>query len=549
MSLTDFNDLHVTAGIDAVRDQLRAGLRAAANESPAPPDIDSPPWDSAPDAAPPAPSDFEARITLAGALERFCLAMPDGKVWDAHDKALLKKTAARDLMGKALFEEWLAHDERRSIHQDLVRPLAASASAKGGGGLSRALERYVYLYPTDAAWDREKRARVPISALRHAIADCFDDWIKHPQRVEIDIDRLVFDPTQKADLDTHINTFRGLPLAPLRDDKKCVWILALLDHLCNGDAEIVGWLLRWLAYPLQHVGAKMASAILMHSSTQGSGKSLFWEEVVKPMYGEYASTLSQHQLESQYTDWRSQLLFGLFEEVLSRDQKYSHTGTLKHMITGKTMRVEKKFISGWEEANHMNSAFLSNELQPWPLEPSDRRMCVVWPDKKLADSLKSHVLAEIAAGGVQAFLAYLLAVNTSDFSTHTEPPMTAAKERLIDFGRPGWEVFFLEWRGGYLDAPFMPCLAEDLFALYRTWAEKRRETVVSLTRFGGFVSGQEGMRRRKDVHYSDGYRSRKGTFFVPLPPPDAWLQGDGESQGAWLGRCATAFARFVEKPA
>jgi putative DNA primase/helicase len=404
----------------------------------------------------------------------------------------------------------------------------------------------VYLYPTDAAWDREKRARVPLSALRHAIADCFDDWIKHPGRAELDIENLVFDPTQQVDLDTHINTFRGLPLSPRRDDSRCVWQLALLDHLCNGEAAVVEWLVRWLAYPLQHVGAKMASAVLMHSSQQGSGKSLFWEEVIKPMYGEYGSTLGQHQLESQYTAWRSQLLFALFEEVLSRDQKYSHTGTLKHMITGKTQRIEQKFLTGWEESNHMNSVFLSNELQPWPLEPSDRRMLVVWPEKKLPDGLKANVLAELANGGREALLAYLLAVDTSGFSTHSEPPVTDAKQRIIDFGRPGWEVFFIEWRDGYLDAPFMPCLAEDLFALYRSWADKRRENVVSITKFGGFVGVQDGIKRRRDVHYSDGYRSRKGTFFIPRAPADPWRPREGESQQAWLGRCAVEFAKLAK---
>jgi len=542
---SDFNDLHVALGIDAVRDQLRAGL-VAANEPPAPSADDlAPPW-GGDDLPPPAPPDLDGRVTLAEALERFVLAMPDGKVWDAHDKKLLKKTAAKDFLGKKLFEEWLNHDGRRSVHQDLVKPLAASAAGQGGGGLARALSRYVYLYPTDAAWDREKRQRVPLSALRHAIADCFDDWIKHPGRAELDIENLVFDPTQQVDLDTHINTFRGLPLSPRRDDSRCVWQLALLDHLCNGEAAVVEWLVRWLAYPLQHVGAKMASAVLMHSSQQGSGKSLFWEEVIKPMYGEYGSTLGQHQLESQYTAWRSQLLFALFEEVLSRDQKYSHTGTLKHMITGKTQRIEQKFLTGWEESNHMNSVFLSNELQPWPLEPTDRRMLVVWPEKKLPDSLKANVLAELASGGREALLAYLLAVDTTGFSTHSEPPVTEAKQRIIDFGRPGWEVFYLEWRDGYLDAPYMPCLAEDLFALYRAWADKRRENVVSMTKFGGFVGVQEGVKRRRDVHYNDGYRSRKGTFFIPRAPADPWRAREGESQQAWLGRCAVEFAKLAK---
>lgn len=486
-------------------------------------------------------------MTLDEALERFVLAMPDGKVWDEREKRLLKKSAARDLMGKQLFDEWLAHDDRRSVHQDLVKACAATAAAKGGGGLAAALRRYVYLYPTDAAWDREKRIRVPLSALRHAIADCYDEWIKHPHRQQIDVERVVFDPTQRVDPAEYINTFRGLPVKPADRVSGCVWILTLVNHLCNGDEALADWLLKWLAYPLQHVGAKMASAVLMHSSVHGSGKSLFFEEVVKPLYGEYGATLGQHQLESQYTDWRSQLLFALFEEVLSRDQKYSHTGTLKHMITGRTQRIEKKFVSGWEEANHLNAVFLSNELQPWPLEPSDRRMFVVWPEKKLPEHIKAGVLGELAADGRECFLGYLLALDLSGFSTHTEPPVTEAKERLIDFGRPGWEVFYREWRAGYLSVPYMPCLAQDLFAVYRSWADKRRETVVSMTKFGGFLAVQEGLRRRRDVHYSDGLTARKGTFFVPLAPSDKWCQRDDESQSDWLGRCAKAFKGFMEE--
>src|SRR5690606_5082886 len=114
----------------------------AANDSPAATSDEPPPWDDD-ELSPPAPLELEGRVTLEEALERFVLAMPDGKIWDAHDKKLLKKTAARDYLGKKLFDEWLAHDERRSVHQDLVKPLAASAATQGGGGLGRALGRYV----------------------------------------------------------------------------------------------------------------------------------------------------------------------------------------------------------------------------------------------------------------------------------------------------------------------------------------------------------------------------------------------------------------------
>lgn len=536
----DWNDIHVTAGLEAVRDQLRAGLQAA-NESPSPSIDDGPPWQDD-ELPPPAPPETEGRIELAEAIERFWLVMPDGKVWDGRDKHLLKKTAAKDLMGKALFDEWIDHPDRRKTTLDTVKPLAASAAAKGGGGLAAALDRYVYIYPTSDAWDLRLRQTVPLSALRFAIADCFDDWVKHPGRREIDTDKVVFDPTQRCDPTLTINKFTGLPLTPKRDDTKCVAIINLVWHLCNGDKTDIEWLLRWLAYPLQHVGAKMATAVLFHSPTEGTGKSLLFDGVVREIYGQYGSTVGQHQLESQYSEWRSGLLFALFEEIFSRDQKYNYTGTLKHMVSGKTQRIEKKFVSSWEEANHMNAVFLSNELQPYPIDSSDRRNFVVYPRTTLPEPQQKAVQHEIENGGIEAFYAYLLAVDLGDFNPHTKPPMSPAKLNLINFGRPSWEVFYHEWLAGELWLPVVPCLTIDLFSAYRSWADKRRENVVSHHKFAAFAAKVEAVTKRNDVRYSDGYKESKGKLFVPRGcEPDP-----GETQSIYYGRCVELFKKALD---
>lgn len=529
MSLTDFNDLHVAAGLDAVREQILAADRPVPASSTADAPASAPP--AAPDDSP-HPSDL-GRPTLEQALDRYALTVPDAKVWDGHARQLLKQTAVKSLWGKELFERWKEHEQRRTVDQSTVQVAAKAADLGGRGGISQALRRYVYLYPTDSAWDREKRDIVPLSGLRYAIADCFDDWLKHPNRREIDRENLVFDPTQQADPKQTINMFRGLPLAPIYDDDRCRAIIRLTWEVANGEDDVWEWLVRWLAYPLQHVGVKMATAVLMHSETQGSGKSLLFDEVMRPIYGEYGATLGQHQLESQYTDWRSRKLFCLFEEVLSRDQKYSHTGTLKHMVTGRTQRIEKKFVAGWEEANHMNAVFLSNEIQPFPLEPSDRRMLVVWPQKTLDVDLQERVLHEINNGGIEAFYGYLLRVPLGDFHPHSKPPLNEAKERLIDFGRPGWDTFFREWERGALDVPFCSCLTTDLFKAYEQWCASRREHVLSHTKFSGLIATR--CRRRRDVHYDFGVHRQKGIVFMVGEPPA------GVTQTKWLGGCIEAF--------
>lgn len=522
MSSSDFNDLHTSAGLDVVRAQLLAAL------------------DTDPLAAePPAPPVDDERITLAQALERFALAMPDAKIWDAHQHRLLKQSAYKLLVGAGVFADWSAHDARKTVQQQDVAPLQAAAQKEGAGGLSQALERFVYLYPSDTVWDRKKMAVVGIRDLRHAIAADFDAWLKHPQRRQVDIEQLVFDPTQKANASTHINMFRGLPLKPARNDNKCKNIRRMLNLLCNEDPPVFDYLANWLAYPLQHVGAKMDSAVMMHSSRQGSGKSFLFDGIVRKIYGEYGATLGQHQLESQYTDWRSKMLFGLFEEVLSRDQKYSHTGTIKHMITGATHRIEKKYLSGWEEANHMNAVFLSNEIQPFPLDDSDRRMFVVWPERTLPLAVQKAVQAEVESGGIEAFYAWLLARDLGEFNPRTPPPMTEAKERLIDFGRAGWDTFYREWQRGALDVPFCTCLFSDLFDVYCAWATRTREKSLTRTRFVGFVSSQADVKKRGDFRYLSGAGEKKGVVCVIGEPPE------GQTQKAWGGKCIDEFKKMM----
>jgi putative DNA primase/helicase len=279
----------------------------------------------------------------------------------------------------------------------------------------------------------------------------------------------------------------------------------------------------------------------MHSRVHGSGKSFFFDGVMRAVYGDYCRTFGQAELESQYNDWISQALFGVFEEVLSRSQRYSHTGTLKQMITGEKVRINQKYMQGWEESNHMNCVFLSNEVEPLPVEPSDRRLLVVWPEQKLIDELQTGVDAELRAGAASAFYAWLLSIDTSDFTPHAKPPMTEAKQRLIDIGRPAWELFYEDWRNERLDVPYCACRVTDLYTVYQRWGKQGNENVLGRNRFLGYIASYE--RRRSDVHYTIGNQSSKTSFFMVGKCPD------GKNQSEWLGGCVQEFERILQKHA
>ncbi len=549
--MPDFNDLHVQCGREEVRRQIEAAVQGfgAANDcnenacSPVPSsDVigeieDREPDSSLADAPMVVDSDV---ITIDDCLKRFALIYPDGGVWDTQTQRKLKVPAFKRVVGKGVAAKWLDAPAKRQVNDEDIQSVVRAAQRRGLPGIDRAMQRFVYLEPSRTVWDCELRQIIGMDELKCMIPVLFDTWNTAPDRRMILKRNLVFDPTQQCDPDTHINMFRGLPLEPVKGDSRCEAIRDLLFRLCNGDNEIFTWLVRWLAYPLQYVGAKLRTAVLMHSDVQGSGKSLFFDGVMRPIYGEYSATLGQHQMESQYTDWQSNLLYGLFEEIFSRSSKYNQTGTIKQLITGETTRIEKKFVSGWEEANHLNAVFLSNEIQPFPVETSDRRFLVVWPRHKIGDDLKDRVNSEINNGGPEAFYAWLMSVDCGDFNRYSEAPMTPAKQRLIDFGLPSWEAFYREWSAGNLEAPYHSCLSDDLYKVYCRWCREGNERLMTREKFSAAIAAKE--RRRPSMKWYDppgrnvaNRVERKGTFFVIYQKPE------GQTQKDWLTGCVAAF--------
>lgn len=523
---TDWNDLHVACGLDAVRVQLESSR--------------SLPVQSAPEndaGAPVVAQVAEPEWTAEKLLQRFAMIYGETKVFDLHRQLVMKFAALTGLVGKKLADGWRNNPEKKQIDPDDVERLVA---AKGAPGKVRDLvHRYVLLHGTATAWDLQDQKFMTQAALKMALGAAYAIWENSPERREIRAENLVFDPHQKVDPEAHINTFTGLPMKPADSPEAAQSILNLLYWLVNDDLDLFWWVAKWLAYPLQNVGAKMRTALLVHGRNQGAGKSLFFDDVHRVIYGfELGAVVGQHQLDGQYTEWRSRKLYCVFEEIFSNATKYSHMGTVKHMITGTTQRIEKKHISGWEEDNHMNVVFLSNENQPLPVEPADRRLLVIWPERKLPPDITAEVRQAIDSGGIEAWYRFLLDLDLDGFNEFTEPPMTDAKRRLIDYGLPSWEVFLRDWKAGVLKYPHCSCQTKQLYEAYTQWCRDAGEGgVLSRNKFTQMLV--PFLQRKENVHYIALAGAGKGTFFIVEAPPD------GYTAEKWLGRCVDEFEKSL----
>ncbi|OAM23980.1 hypothetical protein A7P92_05805 [Eikenella corrodens] len=453
------------------------------------------------------------------------------------------------------------------------------------------MARYVYLDGSSSIWDNQLWRMIDQGSAKLAMGSQFKIWQDSPARIVKRFDRVVFEPGRDLS-DEYINIYRGLPLAdkvqfPCPREEMPTWWLDVLDlypgcraiqkliaHLCNHDLQMMEFVYNWLAYPLQHPGAKLTTSLVMHGDVHGAGKSLLFEEIIKPMYGDYAATLGQSDLESNYTGNRSGKLFIVFEEVFNTKQKYDQTGAMKHMITGKTMRIERKFVDSYEEANHINCVFLSNEAQPFKIEENDRRYFVIWPKNRLPESLRAELEEELGADGVLQFFMLLLSLpltinytrqpaddptqpdvvveieaeNAPRFDPHTKPPMTEAKANVINYGRYGWQTFFHELengeiaRGDIVIPPNAAARTDDMVRLYRWWCRVNNEREISRSKFLQHIASKRPRRKSWVRGYQGSSTARQ--FWVFLCPNAPLLRGEAEQDA--LGRQLFEFERAVD---
>ena len=258
-------------------------------------------------------------------------------------------------------------------------------------------------------------------------------------------------------------------------------MLELLRHLCSTSADtadgvdqVMEWVLRWMALPLQQIGAKMQTALVFHGP-QGTGKNLFFD-CWRDLYGRYGVTVGQTELEDKFNDWLSCKLAIVGDEVVSRQEMYHNKNRLKLVVT-----QEAKFpIRGMQqsvrwESNHANVVFTSNESQPLALEERDRRYMVVYTPVAAEPELYARVAEFLQQGGAGKWLHYLQAYPLGDFTRHTKPILTQAKADLIQLGWKPPERFAHEWLEGFLPLPVRVCSTEQLYRAFQRWCQQQGE--------------------------------------------------------------------------
>lgn len=494
-----------------------------------------------------------AALEVGCAWMRPVFADRDGRIHAFETKGT-KLTDFNDLHAREGLHIVRAQVEARVLELGWSPKARASASPSGTGGRGEALkpvdsldeliDRYALIYGHGGTvFDYLEHCMLQISDMRDACLsrEAHRAWMEHPDRKIVRISAVGFDPTGR-DTAISCNLFDRWPTVPKAG--RCDRLLALLRHMCSGEPnaeELYRWLLCWVAYPLQHSGAKIRSTVVIHGP-QGTGKSMFFEAVMD-IYGQYGSVIGQHALEDKHNDWASRRMLLIADEVVARSDLYHVKNTLKSFVTGKIVRINPKHVRAYDEKNHCNIVFLSNELMPVVLEEDDRRHAILWTPDKLPADFYDSVQEEIDAGGVAALHDHLMHLDLAGFTPDSKPPMTQAKRKLIDLSMDSTSRFHHELVAGEIDGvKARPALANDIWELYGAWCSHAGLRTAPKNKL------LDVLERR---HRVPSPRKRYMTLTGTQGPHSVFMYGapecpPGISEQAWLGDHIESFRADIK---
>jgi hypothetical protein len=274
-------------------------------------------------------------------------------------------------------------------------------------------------------------------------------WMEWPERLMCH--GLDFDPKLGEFTKEGYNIWRGWPVLPVEGDVS-LWV-ELLDHLFQ-DAPACDrkWFEQWMAYPVQHPGAKLKTACLLWSKAEGTGKSTILEGL-RSVYGALYAPMNDSAVDLQWTDWLvNKLLVGV--DDISAKTRDDHAAKWKNLITAPRLTIQKRNTHSFEIMSCVNFIMTSNDANALRLPPQDRRNFVHrvadWGTVETRPAFFNKLYPWLRSdAGAAALLHYLLNMNLTGFDPDAPAPVTESKIDMVEMSKGPLE----SWVDNLKDAP------------------------------------------------------------------------------------------------
>jgi hypothetical protein len=256
-------------------------------------------------------------------------------------------------------------------------------------------------------------------------------WMKWPGHNQHN--KLVFEPgAPRVTEENNYNLWNGWPVEPKRGNVSL--FNELLNYTLSGlKPDERKWLMQWFAWPLQNPGAKLYTALVLWSQEQGTGKTLLANTFGR-IYGEGFSIITEHELHGTFNDWAANKQLVLGEEITGSERKLE-SNRLKHLITGDTVLVNKKFQPPYTVRNCANFIFTTNDHDAFLLDRHDRRYFVheVGGGTRLPDNawFTKYDQWFRTDEAIAAIFYYLLQIDMDGFNPKARAPETKSRAEMI----------------------------------------------------------------------------------------------------------------------
>jgi hypothetical protein len=222
----------------------------------------------------------------------------------------------------------------------------------------------------------------------------------------------------------------------------------ILRHVSGDDAETTRWVLNWLAYVVQL--KRVSGKALLLSGTQGTGKGLLYNRILRPLLGEHAPRITGlTPLEKEFNGWMEGALLVFVDEVDITAQKHGTSTViqnLKQYITDPTVSIRRMRKDPYTIPNRCNFILASNRFDSLIIEDADRRFMVpprqeqgITEGIKKDLGLKAGIELETAIEKeVRAFAAFLMSYKVDhEFAQtiHVTDERTRLMEQQKDSGQ------------------------------------------------------------------------------------------------------------------
>ena len=339
----------------------------------------------------------------------------------------------------------------------------------------RRLDHPMRVYPLEGFIRARKHLQVPHpnppASNPNKLIAFTEMWERDPKTLRADYASLRPDHPDKDIIIKGSEKIMNTYLPPAHEDAggECATFLEFINHLIPGRREQFIYL-DWLSHKLRHPGDRMHGMVMV-TPEYGTGRGTL-VQIMQKLFGiEYVNEVELSDLigtggQSQFNSYMADSLIVTVAEALEEREeipKWSarHIAYERLKIVCDTVsnrvHVRRKYGHNSTEQIFASLFISSNHTDALVIEPGDRRLVVienceiplVKADNGLYERIQSWQKDPANIADLYTFMC--TRASQADYKPFGEPPMTPAKERMIESGQSDvdrlFEIFIEEQKG------------------------------------------------------------------------------------------------------